>query len=591
MLDSLYFQCKIIGQLCDYNKLKNFLTANKINFDKVAKGYFYLIEISMNHLINCIEWEIKDEKLYQLIHWGGILLKDIPDKIKKNNQDLKFIIQLEELRNGLKNIRMNGSGDFDKNLIGIAKLSNSISEYYLKTLKYKINSENKANEDNFFIFELINKQNHIKVDADFDFETKKFKRETGLYPFCSWYYLITNEIYSAYHLHNKAIIKDNKIYLNGYSTGLSFIYSQAGLNKNLVNMILKSSSWGDLNRKGSILYNEIIEKKKLNLIGKDIFEEKNFWKLKKFNKKTISDKKELSFVLENRPIKVAGVDERFDLPLIYSILLGKTQLNDKTQVIEFLVNDKNGDKRFHYAIYMFQGTSLSNGSYWYLLKDVAIENDWEPFSNEKAQVMGVINAYKNSFSFCKYRISEELLENYLVEKDPNYRDMVFIKTRLKDSNSLLVELLSLYLQVKENSNILDINWGVETSGKNKTDIDGLLISKDKKIKIIQAQTTFYKNEKELENHFNKCVNHLKYYLKKKRLGKVKDYIIKKEVLVLFDSEGYNLKKDKKKIDYLKNKNIEVRFLESEINRNPNLLEKPVKNKIFKLFERINDDGE
>jgi hypothetical protein len=391
---------------------------------------------------------------------------------------------------------------------------------------------------------------------------------------------MTPKTIADYEFQNKEIIKNNSKYLKGYCLGLSFVYSISGINKKIVDMILKSSSWKDLHRKGSIIYKEEIEKKNLSLIGEDIFEEQLNFKLKKFSKKVISDKKELAYVLENRSIKVAGVDERYDLPLIYSILLGKTKLSDQTQVIEFLIVDKEGDKKYHYAIYMFQGTSMSNGSYWYLLKDVAIENDWEPFSSEKAQVTSVINRNPDSFSFSKYKIKEELLEDYIKEKDPNYRDSVNLKNRLKDSNSLLIELIGIYLGIRNNKDSINIMWGIETNNKSKTDIDGLIIFKDK-IKIIQAQSTFYKDEKKLEEHFKKCVDYLQIYLKKVKLGKIKDYKLEKEVFVLFNSDPFNSKEDKKKIKYLKQNNINVVFLESEIKKNPLLLEKTVRDKVFR----------
>lgn len=587
-LDSAYFQVKFIIKLAEIEKYKLFLKENKQDFDKCQKGYLYLIETSINSLINSIEFLIEDQKLYKLIQWGDITTEQLIKEVKIKNKDIQFIHNLEGLRDKLKSIRFDKSKkDPAEYLILLINKCEEVLDYYLKNLRYTVVDKNKEKEDLFLLFNILNKQNYIEGELNFDIENhEKEVKVVSYYPAGSWYYLMNSKTYSAYHLQNPKIKQYEKEYVNGYKFGLAFFYKSINITKPFLNILINSKSWEDIHHVCAMIADRLLKDKSTKFIGESIFNLEYRMKSKTIGLKKITEPKQLIYVLGNRGIKVQNQDKSdnpFERhfssePILYSLIKSNINTEDKTEVIEFSVKNKNGDKKYSYAVYVFYGGIIWNGSYWLLFKDIAIENKFEKKSDIKFLIRETIKKFKSSFEFQKYEVDEKVFERYIRENDYDYRRDIKESNRIKDSNSLLNELITFYYHLKNlNKKIIRLDWGVELS-KNNNEIDSLIVTEDEVI-ITQAKISLNKPVKKIKSHFLSINKLLPEYLANKNII-MNDKKIR-NVLFLFRKELFP--EQQQELENAKNE-FEVVFFEDVIEKNKEFIPERLVNKIYSCMK-------
>jgi len=562
-LDSLYFQSKILKLLTKKEDFDRFLSGKEIS-KKYLRGYLYLIEVTINDLINCIEFLIPNENIYDLIHYQNITLKDIPKKYKDSSQELNFIIRLEKIRKDTAELRNSGDNNINEKLKNLYKLVNEILNHFLSEKRAKINNKNKEKENLYFIVELTNKQNYIEIDFDL-FEDQQ--EPVPIYPACNYYNLGYQEIYDEYHLQNPKIKEFNEEYIKGYSLGLAFLYNNLEVvPKQLINKLLGCRNWNDLHKIGSNIYDRTIRNENVNIIDNPIYEEITTSANTKLQKLEI-DEKDLRYLFRDRRIFTIEPKERGYpteiVPFFISLVSGRKSFDDKPEVIELKVK-KNDEFWYSYAVFIPYGGALWNASYWVLFKEIAFERgDYK--TDGKVLIDSIFN--RNNFIVHRHIVSQKILERYCSELDPNYQINRKLRTMLKDSNSLLVELLALFYITKQfKEKMIDVEWGVDVKD---TEAD-LIVYFDKKVLIIQAQTNLYKSAKELIDHFEKVEE----FLKKNKADKIENKIIEKIAFTYF-KDSY----EKKTIKKLEKNAVNLVLFEELINSNKEILDEQIKNKL------------
>lgn len=583
-LDSAYFQGKFIIKLANIDNFKSFLAEEKVEYQNSLKGYLYLIETSVNTLIHSIEFLIQDQKLYDLVHWGDITSKQIIKEVKIKSKDVQFINGLESLRDKLKEIRIGKSKKEPKEyLIILTKKCEDITSYYLKNLKYEINKTNQSKEDLFFLFDLLNNQNHFEGDVKFNVGNEVQESTViPLYPAGSWYYQMSGKTSSDNHLQNPTIKQYEKEYVNGYKLGLIFIYKYISITKEFLEKLRNSENWEGIHHVGARIADKLFEDKSTQFIGNKIFDVKYDMRFKKNDLKNIKDPKQLIYVFGNRGVKVHNYDTSYNPfenhfaaePILYSLIKSNINSEDKTEIIEFIVKDKYGERKYSYAVYVFYAGTIWNGSYWLLFKDIAIENDWETESDTKMFIRGIIKRFKSSFKYQKYEVDEKIFERYIRENDNEYSKKIKEYNIIKNSNSLLIELIAVYYHLKyANKKILWLDWGFELE-KNHTEVDSLIVLEDEII-ITQAKYSLNKPLSKISEHFQNIENLLPSYLKKKNINTQGKKI--RNTLFLFSKE---LSEEQlREVDNFKGK-FEIIFLEDFIEGNKEFMEEKLLNKIY-----------
>lgn len=579
-LDSLYFQGKILKILSNKEDFDKFVRRKNVS-KNYLRGYLYLIEVTINSFINCIEFLIRDENVYDVIHYQNIGLKNIPKKYRDSSKELISIKKLEDVRDNLSNIRKKDLGGLNPELKKLSSLIKEIFDYFLSKKRTKINSENKKNESLYLIVELTNKQNHM--EADFDLFNKKDEL-IPTYPACNYYNLGYSKIHSEYHFQNPIIKNYEREYIQGYVFGLAFVYSSIKIvPEDLIGKLVDCQSWMEIHKIGSKIYDRLIRNKKIDFIGQPVYEELKFLSISWLNKSKI-DYNDLRFLFRERKIFLIEPKEKGHptetVPFFISLVSGRKNFDDSQEIIELKVKKSNEEFWYSYAVFIPYGGALWNGSYWVLFKDIAFERG----KDYKTDGRRLIEPYLDNDGFIvhKHEVSQRILDKYLSEFNPEYQKNKRLNIMLKDSNSLLVELMYLYYTLKhKKEKITDLEWGIDIIDNNKktiiTEAD-LILYTDKQAIIVQAQTNLYKNIKELISHFD----NVEKFLKKDRKNKIKNKEIKKEVFVFFNDEF----KDSSEIKKLENKSINTVFFEDFLSKNPNFLNDNVKIKLSNCLQKV-----
>ena len=578
-LDSLYLQGRILRILLDRDEFKKFVTQKKIK-KPFLKGYYYLIEVTINAFINSIEFLIKDEQVFDLIHYQNITLLDIPKEVRNESKELQFIKKLEEIRNKISKIRKQeenlNEGEIFK------EFNKTIGEIYNYFLKDKTKS-NEKNEDLYLLNELLNKQNYIKDDFDFDLNNKENEEPIPIYPACNYYNLGYGKIHSEYYLQNPEIKEHNQEYLKGYVLGLAFIYfSLKIVPKELIDKLINVNSWNELHHMGARIYDSVLRDKNLDFIGNPLFEDTTEIFPRKVNKKVI-DEKDLKFLFRKRDVllieQLREGYPTFTVPTFLSLVQGRKIFEEKPEIIELKTKEKNGNIWYSYAVFIFYGGALWNASYWILFKDLALEREDGYKSTGRIIIENLLK--DDEYIVHRHEINRKVFDKFLRESSVEYQKKEKLKIMLKNSNSLLVELISLYYNLKfQKENIISFEWGVKVKDKEKskdiTDVDIIVYTKNEII-IIQAQTNLYKEAKDLIEHFKKVEE----FLREEEKEKIKDKQIRRELFVFFEDE-FN---QEDKIKKLKENSINVIFFEEILKENPQLIEKDVYEKLTKCIEK------
>ena len=269
----------------------------------------------------------------------------------------------------------------------------------------------------------------------------------------------------------------------------------------------------------------------------------------------------------------------FTVPTFLSLVQGRKIFEEKPEIIELKTKEKNGNIWYSYAVFIFYGGALWNASYWILFKDLALEREDGYKSTGRIIIENLLK--DDEYIVHRHEINRKVFDKFLRESSVEYQKKEKLKIMLKNSNSLLVELISLYYNLKfQKENIISFEWGVKVKDKEKskdiTDVDIIVYTKNEII-IIQAQTNLYKEAKDLIEHFKKVEE----FLREEEKEKIKDKQIRRELFVFFEDE-FN---QEDKIKKLKENSINVIFFEEILKENPQLIEKDVYEKLTKCIEK------
>ena len=620
-LDNLYCDRKILERLASLDHFKNF-AIEKTGKVSDLRGYLFLVEITINSIINDTEFLI-DGDLYNILHWGepDERREEVREILKGNNKEIVFIRELEKLRGELTKLRMNNLNEeelgevFDKILTKV----NEVNDFYFKKIKYKVNPEGKTGENWHIVNNLFCIKNY--VESSFDLIDEEGESEIRpLFIPGSHYTAMTSQTNKNYHLQNPKIKEDD--YVPSYSLGLAWLYSQYISNDKLINNMINSKKWEEMHHNGARL-NEFFEedfKKKNQIKGwvPDIFKENYSNKSQKqIKKKTLDDIGELRLVLRDREVRTIEELHDGDYPVIRSImeiiihgLSFYSNTNNKMEIVELKTEYNGGEEvKYSYAIFLPVGNGLWNASEWLFFNEISVENSWETVCDFKERLYIIIKARKEKINLKSYTVRREDIIRYRKRHDIAFRRRLGEIEQMKTSEGLLVELLAFFYYLKNNKNKPDdFGWHVDPTNKNKTDLDAFFIC-DSNAEIIQAKKSlnisnpridapmeeiekedfdpvkhlkFNEDLKEIYEHFDKAE---KILLDKAEKESKSLAVIKKKLFVFekgFEDEDWLLNELKKE---LSKKDIELIYFD-EIEKDRAIFSKDLIDKINTAFDRI-----
>lgn len=548
-LDHLIYESTFLKRIINNSSFKEFLNQNNLSLNQIEKGYLFLIEISINNVILAIEYLIPDE-LSERIVWGwNTTTTDFTKQIKTKSKDVEYIKGLESFKSKIQNKRMGVSKEdisplFDKLLVKIQE----IKTHYLKNTKFKENK--KLSKDNMFLFYIANSKPYL--NGDINVETNKSEYYS---PADYHYHLMPTSDESKYLFSNQEISSHKLKYIQGYAITLSFIFIKKIDNK-LFEKFKSSNSWDDIHQMGCKIRDDIIKSYNIN-VTKNIYEVTYGVQYKKIIKviKKINDLKNL---LRDREILLQNIDyinessvrHPYDetFPILFRLVLSHIPQKEKIDLIELKYKKPNGDFSHSYLIYIFHGGGLSNGSYWLLFKDTGLSNEGGYRSDGKMQMDILLEKFPDAFNYSEYSIEPRLFQRYLQQYCRNYAKKIYLENSLKDSKSMLNELLHYYINSKRYKNkIIFSDWSHEF---DDTEIDSIIVT-NSEILITQSKTSFSKVTK-IINHFEKVLKYLPKYAIQKKFP-IKDKQIIKE-LFFFNKPIY----DNEKIEMLRKNKIKLR---------------------------------
>jgi hypothetical protein len=556
-LDNLSFECTFLQTLFDITKYKEYLGKNSINFHFCTKSYCYLIELSINNLILAIEYLIDDSKISEYVTWGGqVTTKDVTKKIKSQSKDIEFISGLESFRDKIQNSRLSNRIINMDLLDNLGKKISEVRNYYFQTLKYSTNTNVK--KEAMYLFYIANSKPYLNGDIN---------TETGEMEFSSpadySYHLMPYQDDEKYSFSNKDVADNEDKYIEGYAITLSYVFEDK-IDRDLLDSLRNSKTWKDIHHLGCEIRDNIIEKNELKVFDSIyVVEYKN--DDNKENIREINTERDLKIVLRDRKILIQNLDymdesflkDNLDeaFPVLYHIMLASVikgiKSGDKTDLIELKYKKSNGDFSHSYLVYMFQGASLWNASYWLLFKDTALSNDKGYKSNGISRMNELIEEYRDFLNYESHFINPIVFQNYLKKHSKNYARRMYLENSLKDSNSLLNELLHLYIKIKSSKEeLIHIDWGHEFENG---EIDSIIITKSN-IHVIQSKLRFVDIDNVIK-HFRDVIKYLPKYCQKNNLDMTARTLVCELILYddiyLDDDEKNRLKKNNIQINTFK----------------------------------------
>ena len=562
-LDNLECEHFFLKTILNIKEFEKYLKTNNVKSGEYEKGYYLLIELGINNLIHAIEDLISDD-LSELINWNwNITSKSFGKNIKTESKDIDFIKGLESFRNKIENKRLSKSkSDINATLRHLINMIDKIKEYYFNNIKYTKNKNIKKQE--IILFLIANSKPHLKSGYDEKSDSFEFSSPADYF-----YNLLPMSDREKYSFDNDEIKSNRKKYIKGFAITLSYIFENK-VDSNLLNSFKLSNSWREIHLLGCRIRDEIVMKSGINPIM-SIYEVDYSYKNKNYIKK-ISSENDLKILLRNREIILQnidyinessvrnGYDETF--PILFRLVLYSLRINEKAEIIEFKYNISEVDYTHSYLIYIGFGTSLANSSYWLLFKDTALSAKDGYKSNGKMQMDILLEEYKEKFNYKSYSIEPKLFNNYLSKHCTNYVKKVMLENSLKESNSMLNELIHLYVSLKMmNQKVIHIDWGHKFENG---EIDSLIVT-EKEIQIIQSKTR-NTEIKSVKKHFNNVIRYLPKYFKRNNLNFNNKKIIKKvfsfEISLLSEEEVSQLVKD----------DIQILNLREIIEKNKNILD-------------------
>ena len=104
--DIFYFNYKIVSQLTDTKKIKNYFREEGVDFVREYHGFLYFLEIVIIQTTYHLELLIADKDLLERIRWGNNTLEDQDyKKLLLANPEASFIVRLHDIRRKFSKIR------------------------------------------------------------------------------------------------------------------------------------------------------------------------------------------------------------------------------------------------------------------------------------------------------------------------------------------------------------------------------------------------------------------------------------------------------------------------------------------------------
>lgn len=578
LYDYFYYDFWILKNLCDIETFGDFIS-QKNNFLKDNyKGYLYLSELAIIHLINDLEGLIDDDNMSELVHWGRVDVqeKEIIQYIKKNvHPDFTFLLSYRKSLSFLRHDNFNINSlniKLSELKLNLEKLDQEVKEIY--KIKRKINNLNIEKRE--ILNKIVNRYNYVEFDFAFDAKISN-KDVTPIWLSNPVSYLISPEIEKNYYLQDPNIKKNERLYAKGYALSLLYLYSKLLSNNQLKAIELKlisAKNWIDVNNIREIFYEGIL--KRNDSLGVKIFNT-TYSNLseKLLTNDEITKKSELKILLRGRDIYV--INHRFDLDynntqnlfmhvLFGAVYLHKYKLRNKPEIIEIKQKYNDHEWRFTYALYSPVGGMIWDSSHWIFFYELIGESSFE-LSSFKMQLEGFMNMLKKDIIFHKYSLNKNLLKNYIAREDLLTRQKNIEKEKLKTFTGLLPEFLAAYYVLKENGVNIDIHKDI-----SNTDIDVLFENNEKRV-IFQVKTSMTFQNKENKNILNYFNTIQTKFNDDKPIEKIL-FFAEEEVgdyYPLLDEMGSVTSNDIEKrkmeiIEFFRENNIRVEFLKSFIDK-------------------------
>lgn len=510
LYDYFYYDFWILKNLCDIETFDEFIS-QKNNFLKDNyKGYLYLSELAIIHLINDLEGLIDDDNISELVHWGEVDVQEneIMQYIKKNvHPDFTFLLSyrrsLSTLRYDTFNI-ISLNKKLSELKLNLEKLNQEIIEIY--KVKRKIN--NWSIEKKEIANKIVNRYNYVEFYFAFD-EKISNKEATPIWLSRPLSYLLSPEIMKNYCLQDPNIKKYEGLYAKSSALSLLYLYSKLLSNNQLKKIELKllsAKNWIDINDIREIFYEGIL--KRNNSLGVKIFNT-TYSNLseKLLTNDEITKKSELKILLRGRDIYI--INHRFDTDynntqslfmhvLFGAVYLHKYKLRSKPELIEIKQKYNDYEWGYTYALYSPVGGTIWDSSHWLFFYELIGESSLEP-SFFKMQLETYLEILKNDIIFHKYILDKNMLKNFIASEDLLTRQKNIETEKLKTFTGLLPEFLAAYYVLKENGVNIDIHKDI-----SNTDIDVLFENNEKRV-VFQVKTSMTFQNKEnnkILNYFN-----------------------------------------------------------------------------------------
>ena len=512
LYDFFYYDFWVLKNLCDVNLFEDFIIHKNNVFKNVYKGYLYLSEIAIIHLINDLEGLINDENISELVHWGDVDVQevDVMQFIKNNVQpDFTFLF---DYRKHLSTLRFT---NFDVNAINkiMSELKFDIEKLNLDIVKlYEIKKIiNKSNvEKKEILNKIVNRYNYIEFEFIFNPDDSN-KDVTPIWLGQPFSYLISPQIRKNYQLQNQTITRYNSVYIKGIAFSFLYLYSKV-ISKNQMREIeiklLNAGSWIDINDVREIFYMKIL--KRHNSFGVRIFDSTyNKTRKKSLSIEEITKKFELKILFRGRDIYV--IKHRYDSDytntqnLFLHTLFGAVNLysynfREKPELIEIKQRFNDNEWGYTYALYSSVGGVIWDSSHW-LLFDKLIEESSIETSFYKMQLDVFLKFLEKKIIFHKYTIDDDLLKDFIENNDVVTRKKRIENEKLNTFKGLLSEFLASYYIIKE-SNLKEIDFNLEIHKDfPPTDIDVLFEINGKRV-IFQVKPSLSLKIEDITNHFN-----------------------------------------------------------------------------------------
>jgi hypothetical protein len=540
--DVFYFNYKIVAQLSDIKKIKNYFQNVESDVEDEYRGFLYFLELAIIQTTYHLELLIADRDLFERIRWGNNTLENHDFRILlEANPEASLIVRLHDIRRKYSKIREK----YDEKVIQetLSELKNLFLEIDLNLKNKHIikRKKNSKKNENLVIFDhIVRNFNWFKFGPISPEDAFDIEKEVPLHPGDILSYLMSDKQRFSYFLQDPRIEKNNLQYFKGYKNTLLILYSHFVPEKRdyFRELFSSISDWKGLQD----CYSQVMDEFNLRSdMDRQLFELREIVIQNNDSKKQILTLEELRNELRNREIRCFK-DFYKDFNLVTHYLFGAARLADsglrsKLEIIQFDITDsKKYEKLIYYAIFNPLGGGLWDGSYWIFFKNPYGSGDpdeMKPFVSLLSEIS------PQSFHLKKIKISEKLIKDYYKHKDEIGQEENRNHEIIKSSRGLLGEFLTLFFLIKQVGERDIVNIECHSSVQ-KTDIDVLIETKDSML-IAQVKSFFYFNPTEndkIREHFKLINENYKQQNKQIRTFLVfMDYEIHdSEIAYLFDDQ-------------------------------------------------------